>query len=113
MSSKTERRDAEYAEDIRQSVARVFQYIQGLKKLDFIADHEKQDAVIRNLGIIGEASSKLSSEFKKSYPEIDWKGFIGLRNIVIHRYWQQDFDIIWEIIKKELPEMRRALRQKK
>jgi len=62
------------------------------------------DAVIRNLEIIGEASSNLPEIFRQKYPHIPWNRMIGLRNIAIHEYFGVDLTIIWEVITRNIVE---------
>jgi len=62
-----------------------------------------QDAVLRNLEIIGEASRNITEETKLRAKNIPWKRMIGLRNIVSHKYFGVDLEIIWEIITENLP----------
>ncbi len=69
------------------------------------------DAVLRNLELIGEASNRLSEEFKEEYSDIPWKKIIGLRNIVIHAYSNVDLDIIWDILMKNIPETKKTIQQ--
>lgn len=61
------------------------------------------NAVIRNLEVIGEASKSIPEEIADSYPDISWKSMIVLRNILIHEYFGVDSEIVWEIIKSDLP----------
>ena len=62
-----------------------------------------QDAVLRNLEVIGEASNNIEDEFLKQYPQIPWRTIINLRNVLIHDYADVDLNIIWQIISKDLP----------
>jgi len=71
----------------------------------FLADTRTQDAVIRNLEIIGEATKNLSSELRAKYPDISWKGMAGVRDRLIHHYFGVNLDIIWYIITAELPDV--------
>ncbi|MEK7548174.1 MAG: HepT-like ribonuclease domain-containing protein, partial [Patescibacteria group bacterium] len=62
-----------------------------------------QDAVTRRLEIIGEAVKNLPTELKKKYSKVPWKKITGTRDILIHEYFGTDFDLIWEVVKRELP----------
>jgi uncharacterized protein with HEPN domain len=62
-------------------------------------------AIIRSLEIIGEASKKLHPDFKSQYIQIDWKAIAGTRDKLIHDYFGVDYDIVWDIIKNELPDL--------
>jgi len=61
------------------------------------------DAVIRNFEIIGEAAKHIPPHIKTKYPNIPWKKMIGMRNLISHEYFGVDYEMIWEIIKKQLP----------
>jgi hypothetical protein len=69
----------------------------------FLADIKTQDAVIRNLEIIGEATKNLSEETRKKYPNVPWKSMSGVRDRLIHRYFGVNLDIVWQIVTTELP----------
>jgi uncharacterized protein with HEPN domain len=68
-----------------------------------------QDGVVRQLEIIGEASRNLSSEFREQQAEIPWRQIIGLRNRVIHAYFEINLTIIWEVIQNDLPSLKKKL----
>jgi uncharacterized protein with HEPN domain len=93
-----------FVEDILDAIGKIECYIKGLSYNDFIEDAMVIDAVIRNLEVIGEASTNIPEDIRKKYPAIPWKRMIGLRNIVIHGYFGIDLGIIWEIITRNLPE---------
>jgi uncharacterized protein with HEPN domain len=62
------------------------------------------DAVVRNLEIIGEASNNISKEIRNKYKSISWSEMIGLRNSAANKYFEVDLTIIWDIIRKDIPE---------
>ena len=64
------------------------------------------DAVVRNFEIIGEAANNIPKEIREKYNDIPWKEIRGLRNLVAHEYFGVDKSIIWEIAKKDLPEIK-------
>lgn len=70
-----------------------------------------QDAIIRNFEVIGEASKKISKDFKKVYFEIPWKEISGMRDKLIHDYLGVDIDVIWETIIKDLPFLMKELKK--
>lgn len=63
-------------------------------------------AIIRSLEIIGEAAKKIHPDFKSKYPEVEWKNMAGTRDKLIHDYFGVDYDIVWDIIVNELPELK-------
>ncbi len=93
-----------YLEDIQVAMSRIAEYIQFLSFSEFKKDYKTVDAVIRNFEIIGEASKNLPSEIKAKYPQIPWAEMYLLRNKVAHEYFGIDYEIIWDIAYKYLPE---------
>ena len=92
-----------YLEDMLRSLARIQTLTSGMSYDDFAKDLTKQEAVIRNLEIIGEASKHVPQAVRSTYPEVDWAGIAALRNILIHEYFGIDLEIVWDIIQNELP----------
>jgi uncharacterized protein with HEPN domain len=68
-----------------------------------------QDAVVRNLEIIGEAARAITEATRGAHPEIPWKKIVGTRDRVIHGYFRVDLDIIWEVVSTELSALRRQI----
>ena len=91
------------------AIDQISQYITGLTKKQFIKDIKTQDAIVRQLEIIGEASRRLELNFKKTHPEIPWKKIIGMRNKISHEYWDVDLDIVWHVITKQLGPIKKLL----
>jgi len=98
-------------EDILEFCSKIERYIKGLTRDLFEEKEMVIDAVLRNLELVGEASKKLSEDFKKRHSDIPWKKIVGLRNIVIHAYSNVDLDIIWDIITKNIPETKEKIRK--
>ena len=70
---------------------------------DFIQDGRLSRAICRSLEIIGEASVKLSPDFKAQYPQIPWREISDLRNKIIHHYFGIDYEIVWDTITTDIP----------
>ncbi len=101
----SERADVEFLADTKEAVLRINAYTQDLSYEQFLEDKKTQDAVVRNLEIIGEAAKNISEELKKKYPQMRWKDLAGVRDKLIHHYFGVNFDIVWSIVKQELPEL--------
>lgn len=84
---------------------RTTSYTEKLTYEDFLEDIKTQDAVIRNIEIIGEATKNISEELRNKYPEIPWKGLAGMRDKLTHHYFGVNLDIVWNVVKEELPEI--------
>ena len=98
-------------EDLISFCSKLERYIKDMEKKEFQKNELVIDAVLRNLELIGEASKRLSDDFKNRNPQLPWKKIIGLRNIVIHAYSDVDIDIIWDIIKKNIPETKDIIKE--
>lgn len=97
--------ERDFLEDILVAAQLVLSYAEGITRQDLELNIEKQDSIIRRLAVIGEASTKLPAGLKASLPQIPWSSVIGLRNILVHQYWEIDFDELWVIIKRDLPQL--------
>lgn len=73
----------------------------------FIATSHWQDAVIRQLEIIGEATKRLSKQLCSHHPEVPWRRIAGLRDVLIHDYMGVDIKAVWEITQKDLPGLKK------
>jgi uncharacterized protein with HEPN domain len=96
-------------EDIRDSIQRVENYIGDLTRKEFKTNQMVIDAVVRNLEIIGEASRIMPEEGTRKLSTLPWNNMVGLRNRIIHEYFGVDLDIIWYIVKNELPSVKSQL----
>jgi uncharacterized protein with HEPN domain len=96
-------------DDICQSIDKIEQYTTGTLFDIFSQDPKSIDAVVRNLEIIGEAANRLPTDFKEKHPEIDWHKIVGLRHRIVHDYFSIDIQIIWQILRNDLPALRKAL----
>ena len=85
-------------------------YVKGMSKDDFLKNKLVQDAVIRNLEIIGEAAKHIPEDIRGKYPGIEWKKMAGLRDVLIHNYMGVDLDEIQKIVSARLPRLRAALK---
>ena len=72
----------------------------------FAADELIQTWFTHHLQIIGEAARGLTSMFRENYPEAPWKQIIGMRNVLVHGYFGVDQDVVWEVIERDLPDLK-------
>ena len=88
--------------DMLDSALKIRHYTKGLEYESFIADDKTIDAVIRNFEIIWEAANRIDSDYKTSFPEVEWKRLRGFRNRIIHDYFGIDYEIVWNIFKEDI-----------
>lgn len=86
-----------------QAIERIRRYTKGKTFEDFIADDMMYYAVVKNIEILGEASNMLTEEFRKEHPQTPWKQVNGMRNYIVHEYFQVDNNVVWDVITNDLP----------
>ena len=96
-------------EDILESIDKIRLYTKNIDFEKFISNPMIIDAVVRNIEIIGEASSKIPEEIKNNFSLIPWIKLKGIRNRIVHDYFGVDVNIIWEIIEKDLVELKKQI----
>jgi uncharacterized protein with HEPN domain len=91
--------------DILQAARMIVSYLKDTTEADFVANSEKQDAVIRRIEIIGEATAHLTETTRRAIPELPFRKMRGMRNIVAHDYANVDLKIVWEVATAHIPEI--------
>ena len=104
-------RDKGRLEHILEAINYACEYTDNINFEDLKNNKMLQFAVIKNLEIIGEASYKLTNEFKDNHPEIEWKQIISMRHFLVHGYYDVDEIIIWDTVKKDLPPLREKIQK--
>ena len=97
------RKEILFIEDILGNILLIEKSVENLSKSKFITNKLVIDATVRRLEIIGEAVKNISEKVKTKYPKIEWKKIAGTRDTIIHAYFSVDLDIVWNIIKFDLP----------
>lgn len=103
----------DYLAHILDAIQRIENYTADLSQHEFVADPLRQDAVIRNIEIIGEAAnniSKASPQYASKHSHIPWRIIYAMRNQLTHGYFDVDLDTIWITIERDLPELERSIR---
>jgi uncharacterized protein with HEPN domain len=77
----------------------------------FRTDVRTQDAIIRNLQVMGEAAKKVSTQARDAHPEIPWKDIAGMRDRVVHDYFGVSLDIVWDVVVNHIPPLRDKVRR--
>ncbi len=97
--------DFPYILHILEAIEAIQTYTSDLSKDDFLGNRLVQDAVIRNLEIIGEATKKISKELKIETPEIPWRNMAGMRDKLIHDYMGVDNWAVWNVVESDIPDL--------
>ena len=100
-----------FVEDILESIELIEKYIGNLEFNDFSKDRKTIDAAVRNFEIIGEASKYIPDYIKEKHADVDWIGIVGLRNRIAHEYFGISLEIVWNIVKQELPKLQNQMKQ--
>jgi uncharacterized protein with HEPN domain len=103
----------DYLEHIAEAIEPATGYLQPIPDREaFQSNPQVQDAVVRNIQIIGEAVNKINStapDFIEQHPELPWAQMRGIRNIAIHEYFFVDLEIVWTTVKNDFPKLKRQI----
>ena len=105
------REDSVYLKHIRDSINRIESYLTGIDEAAFLNTPLIQDAVMHQIQIIGEAASRLSSQFRTRSPAIPWKDIVGMRQKLVHDYMGVDLEAVWETAVKDIPVLKAELQK--
>lgn len=79
--------------------------VQGKTQQDIIDNELLGKGIVRSLEIIGEATKKLPDDLRVNYPQIPWEEMAGMRDVLIHNYFGIDYDVVWNTVTKDIPEL--------
>jgi uncharacterized protein with HEPN domain len=100
------KRDEVYLRHLLEAIEKINRYI-SVGYDEFMSHTHWQDAVIRQLEIIGEATKKISGDLRSLHPDVPWRRISGLRDVLIHDYMGVDLQAVWEITQRDIPELQR------
>ena len=101
--------DIELIKHILEETAFILNHTENLTREEYLMDEVLCRASIRSLEIVGEATKKLSNDFKNEHSQIEWKKIAGTRDKLIHDYYGIDYDIVWDIITSKIMELHNFL----
>ena len=99
------RRDKHYLADITEAIGRIISYTKDLTYEEFVNRTMVQDAVLRNLQVIGEATEKVSPSLCNANSDIPWREMAGTRDKIVHEYFGINYRIVWEVAHRDLPQI--------
>ena len=98
-----------YFEDILQAIANIEEYTKGMSFEQFSSDRKTQDAVVRNLEVIGEAAKRIPDDVRALHPEIAWRPAAAMRDFLIHDYPEVDIQAVWDTVKTDIPPLKSGI----
>ena len=98
-----------WLEHVLESIEIIDDHVADTTKVDFNSDVKLQDAVIRRLEIIGEATKNIPERVKEEYPDVLWQKITGMRDILAHEYFRVDTDVVLNTINDDLPELKKQI----
>lgn len=104
-----EKDDLAFIEHILESINAIEEFSKNMNREELASNRMKQSAIVREIEIIGEAVKNVSEETKKKHKEIQWKEIAGTRDKMIHHYFGVDLDIVWRIIKDDIPTLKEQI----
>ena len=100
-----------YIKDILRALESIERFVENMDFKEFVNDDKTSSAVIRKFEIIGEAAKKIPGEIRQQYLQIPWKEMAGMRDRLIHFYYGVDYELVWETIKKDIPQIKPLIKK--
>ena len=100
-----------FLKHILESIEWIEKDTEGMQKDDFLKNVPIQDAVIRRIEIVGEAIRNLPPDIKEENKDVSWQDIMDMRNKIIHEYFGVDLELVWEVVKKDTPELKKKIEE--
>jgi uncharacterized protein with HEPN domain len=98
-------RDSASLLDIVRAGELILQFAQGVSREQLESDLMRQSAILYQITIMGEATKRLSRDFRAQHTEVPWDDIAGMRDIIAHQYDRLDMNIVWQVIQRNIPEL--------
>jgi len=102
-------RDESCLLDMLQAARQILEYTAGLQQSAFLSSRKDQDAVLLQFAVLGEATKRVPAEFRTAHPEVSWRKITGFRDVIVHDYFNVDFNRVWRIACEDIPPLIAAL----
>ena len=100
-----------YLKDMLENIEQTEKFVNDMDYNDFVKDEKTHYAVIRCIEIIGEAVKHIPEYIRKEYPQIPWKDIAGMRDKVIHFYFGVNLEMVWLVVKEDMPEIKPLIKK--
>lgn len=100
-----------FVEDILDCIEKIEEFVADMNFDEFVHDDKTSSAVMRKLGIIGEATKNLPGDIRRKYKGLPWREMARMRDKITHGYFGINYRIVWNVIKERLPEIKPTIRQ--
>ena len=94
-----------------EAATEAMEFAHGREREDLQTDLMLVRALMASLGIVGEAARQVSQETRRQYPSVPWQDIVGMRNRLVHAYYDINYDVVWQTVKEDLPALVEALEQ--